>query len=336
MKNSLKRTMIETTVRNTIKNIKEDPDRSMRNLIDLALNFSDGRFQQHFLESAQRMLENESSCYYKLVPDLVAHIDTNRLVTFGMNVGYNSCTLGARKIRKIESKEQFNIPWSVYLKINGTRYPKNASAYHSLIEQGTELGIYTWIIHVPDNPANVLELIEAFPDCAFVLLCSPDIITPAMLEEAATLYNVMFAIEYCDLAASACALLRSGKFLYSVYCKTDEKKEINYDEILSDTENLNAPFTFFYSTTHTSTEYSAEQRKIHQIRMEQTYHTVPFDLIQDVHLIDGIISEQACSVAFALNGSCYSLATQTLYENHTIFTHSLREILCKSSPKSIV
>ena len=335
MKNSLRRTMIETTVRNTINHIKEDPERSMRNLIDLALNFSDGRFQQHFLESAQRMLETENSCYYKLVPDLVSHVDSKRIITFGMNVGYNSCTLGARKIRKIESKEQYNIPWSIYLKINGTRYPKNASAYHSLIEQGTELGIYTWIIHVPDNPANVLELVEAFPDCAFAVLCSPDKITPALLEEASTLYNLMFVIEYCDLTASACTLLRSGNFLYSVYYKSEDNEEVNCDEILSDTENLNAPFTFFCSTTHTPIEYSTEQRKIQQIRMEQTYNTIPFDLIQDIHQIDGIISEQACSVAFAPNGSCYSLATQTLYENYTIFTHSLREILYNISPKSI-
>ncbi len=117
MKTNLNRTLIETTIRNSIKQIKNDPERSMRNLIDMALSFSNGRFQKHFLEVAQTMLQKETSCYYKIIPDLVANGDTERIVTFGMNIGYNGCTLGAQTIRELEATEHFNIPWSISLEL---------------------------------------------------------------------------------------------------------------------------------------------------------------------------------------------------------------------------
>ena len=100
MTNSISRVLIETIVRKTLRDIEESPERSTRNLVDMALQFSNGRFQKYFLETARGMLENENSAYYALVRDAVGNIDHERLLNFGMNVGYNSCTSGARRIRE--------------------------------------------------------------------------------------------------------------------------------------------------------------------------------------------------------------------------------------------
>ena len=110
MNHDLSRTLIETIVRKTIADIQEAPKRSTRNLVDLALNFADGRFQSQFFASAQAMLQNEDSAYYTLIPDVVASTDTDRLVTFGLNIGYNSCTLGARRIRELSSGSNITFP----------------------------------------------------------------------------------------------------------------------------------------------------------------------------------------------------------------------------------
>lgn len=50
MENNMSRILIETTVRQTLKGIKENPKRSIRNLVDMALHFSQGRFQSHFFK----------------------------------------------------------------------------------------------------------------------------------------------------------------------------------------------------------------------------------------------------------------------------------------------
>ena len=48
MEHNMSRILIETTVRQTLKGITENPKRSIRNLVDMALHFSEGRFQSRF------------------------------------------------------------------------------------------------------------------------------------------------------------------------------------------------------------------------------------------------------------------------------------------------
>ena len=329
MKSNLNRTLIETTIRNSIKQIKNDPERSMRNLIDMALSFSNGRFQKHFLEAAQTMLQKQTSCYYKIIPDLVATADTERIVTFGMNIGYNGCTLGAQTIRELEVKEHFNIPWSIFLELESSSYYKNEVHYRSLLSKGKEMGIYAWNIHTSDNPSYILELAEDFPECAFNIFCTPENITHTLLDDARNLYNILFLIEYGDNSNEACSLLRSQGFLYSIYYnnKTSNCNSDMIDEILSDTENQNAVFTVFLSHFSHAKEAETVYQYIRQLRSEQKYRTVPYDFILDNCFIDSIISNQSCSIMFTSNGECHSSIDGKVYENCNIFHNSLYDIL---------
>ena len=110
--------LVESTVRRTIKNIQKSPERATRNLIDLGLEFSNGRFQTGLFKQAQKMLQNRKSAYYDLVKNIVALVDQDIITTFGVNLGYNSCTKGARLIRDIEAKKGFNVPWALNLSVN--------------------------------------------------------------------------------------------------------------------------------------------------------------------------------------------------------------------------
>lgn len=281
------------------------------------------------------MLQDPSSCYYKLIPDLINNVDTERIITFGMNIGYNSYTIGARKIREIEDMSSFNVPWSLFLELSVNDYRKNPTPFHSLISQGRDLGIYTWLISSCDNPFHILELARTFPECAFLIFCFPEEITPALLDEANDIYNIMLVVRYNDDMETACALLRSRKFLYSISYFYDEQnpKEIINDEILHDAENLHSPFTLLYSNTCSFKESSPVYQHVLQTRAAQIYKTIPFDIIQDNHWIDSIISEHPCSIFFTQNGDCYSFTDQILYENCNYFHNSLFDIFKKVSPQ---
>ena len=63
MEQTMSRLLIETVVKRALEDIKESPERGIRNLIDMALQFSEGRFQREFFTSAQAMLQNENSAY---------------------------------------------------------------------------------------------------------------------------------------------------------------------------------------------------------------------------------------------------------------------------------
>ena len=63
MSKDLKRILIESTLNKTIKDAKESPRRTLRNLIDMGLIFSKGQHQKDFLNSARALLQNEDSQY---------------------------------------------------------------------------------------------------------------------------------------------------------------------------------------------------------------------------------------------------------------------------------
>lgn len=328
--------LIETTVRNAIRQIKDDPERNIRNIVDMALNFSNGRFQKHFLLAAQNILKNENSSYYKLIPDLINNVDEERLITFGMNVGYNSCTIGAKKIREIETSDLYNVPWTVSLEINGDQYISLPYAYHSLIEQGKKLGIYTWSLYSLGQLTYILELADAFPECAFPIFCSAEEITPDVLDDASHINNIMFVIRHSDHIDDVCKLLRSKKILYSISYSYSENElsDLDIDSILCDTGSLHSIFTIFIEKNNCFTETTHNvYQSILQTRLTQKYHSIPFDMIQDNLFIDSIISDQACSICFTKDGFCYSYNNRILHQKYNLFDYSLPDILKAVSPK---
>lgn len=332
----MNRILIEATIKKTLNQIQDDPERSIRNLVDMALNFSKGRFQYRFFKIAQDMLQNEQSCYYKILPDIASNVDKERILTFGMNIGYNSCTIGAKTIRKTEETEHFNIPWSISLKLNGLDYAEKKEKYHLLISQGQNLGIYTWNIFSLGKTPYLIEMIHSFPECAFIVFCTPGEILPAFLDELNTIYNVMFVIQYTHGVEEACELLRSRNHLYSVYYPYQDHdiKRIISGDLFSDTENLHPVFTALLAMPLCSQDTRSNiYQYIQQARSEQKYKTIPFDMIYDTLFIDSIISDEACSIGFNKEGACYSFMEQSLAENSNFFNSSLYEILKNVSPK---
>lgn len=329
MEKSMNEILIETTVNQAIKRIQNDPERSTRNLIDIGLHFSEGRFQQSFLQLAQKMLENEQSAYYRMIPDVMANVDGKRIVTFGMNVGYHSCTKGARNIREIEKLSLFNIPWCISLEIDPLTYWQHCDDYHKLLQDGEALGIYTWIIYSLGNTHHLLELAEDFPDNAFIFCCAPSEITYNLLDEASNLYNLMFTVEYSEGVEEACQLLRNRKFLYSVLYHY-EKNDINTilkGQTLIELETLHPVFSFFKADVSCSLEIQTEiYHYVRNARLEQNFQTLPFDMIYDNLFIDGIISEDSVSLSIDADGNAAS---------YNLFDLPLVDILKRQFPKRV-
>ena len=297
----INRILIETTIRKTIKEIKDSPKRSIRNLVDFALNFSKGRFQKPFLEGLQNMLKNETSPYYDLVLDTVYNVDTDRLVTFGMNLGYNGCTKGAALIREKEFEEKFNIPWSVSFEIDGDNFLDNEDKYLSVIKQGKELGIYTYLIFADGNAKSVLSIAKKHPDCAFVFFCGDSIIDRGTLDEADELYNIMFAVLYREDISETVNMLRTRQMLYSVFipytdANADEITNIDYYEGI---EDFHPVFTALLPSLDCSkaTRLSV-YNFVSDIRKNQKLKTVLWDIHSDGEFVDGIISDDSCTAVF--------------------------------------
>ena len=67
MDSSTSRVLIQTYVQSKWKELKRYPERSIRNLVDMALHFSKGHFQKHFFETAQKMLRKQRRSFQQLM-----------------------------------------------------------------------------------------------------------------------------------------------------------------------------------------------------------------------------------------------------------------------------
>lgn len=329
--------MIELMLRQMIKKYKDDPKRSVRNIVDMALNFCKGGFQCFFFETAQKMLNNRSSAYYELTDNLLIGVDADRLIRFGMNIGYNSCTKGAELIRQIEAAEHFDIPWSMTLEINERGDSEFVDDYIKLIEQGKELGIYTWVMELRSRPRNVLTAIAKNPECAFVLIVSPEMITDELLDQLSPLYNIMLCVRCGEGVENACRKIHDRKMLCSVYF---EYNESSIDSILSSSNlqqvKLMQP-AFCIVDPEKACGVSVREkaaRCIADLRNSQHYPFILLENKNDTKMIDTVISNTPCSAFFDENGDFRPLfrsCSNEAAENELNFRScTLRDILAKA------
>ena len=305
MEKNVSRILIETVVKKALKSIKDSPERGIRNLIDVALQFSDGRFQKDFFASAQTMLQNENSAYYGLVRDIITHVDIENLYTFGMNVGYDGCTIGARRIRENEKVLCCKIPWAMSIQMGVQQVEKKQREFNDLISKCEKLGVHTWMLFASDQPEKAFLLIAKHPDSAFCIFCEITDVTSSFLEGAITLKNMMTMVRYDEHADDVCAELRRHKLLYSVwyqYERKDVKKIIN-GGLFNDTQQLSPVFTVLLPDEQCPEEvrqlvYSA----VKQVRSDQRYRTIAWDLKGDHRLINTMLSEDARPEYFELDG----------------------------------
>ena len=336
MENNMSRVLVETVALKALERIKDNPERGIRNMIDMALQFSKGRFQQNFFTTAQTMLQNENSAYYALVRDVVLHTDTDRLFTFGMNLGYNGCTVGARRIRENEKKMDCNIPWAVTIQIDASRFSENQRRYHAVIQEGEALGIYVWMLFPSESPQRILSLAQEHGDSAFCIFCNTDDLTAAFLDDVALLHNVMLVVRYDENETDVYATLKSMGLLYSVwhpYGQADVEMIINGD-LFSSTQQLTPTFTVFLAEPDCSDMVQRlAYQSVRRARSEQTYRTLLWEFQGDISMVDAVISDDTCSVCFDQNGDLCDWHNKNDPNALNILKSDLAAILMCARPK---
>lgn len=325
MEKGISQIVIETMVRNALRDIKEDPERSTRNLVDMALHFSKGRFQKRFLEIVQKMLENENSAYYALVWDVVTNVDNEKLINFGMNLGYNSCTSGAKRIREWECENGYHVPWVISFKVG-----KDMDGYRKLMSEGEQMGIFTWLLFVEEEIEEVLPVIGEYPDCAILLFCNAGIVTEEVIDGLLMLRNTMLVVEYDENAEHICKRLREEKLLYGVsYCYASEDvQSIENGDLFYDIQALHPAAAILIPKRNCPDEV---QKQIYQMvldtRISQQYATLALELQGDVCMVDEIISGDAGFVYFDAEGNLYDRNQDMPKIEQVLSGYSLQEIV---------
>ena len=133
------------------------------------------------MSQVQEFLQNQNSAYYDLITDLTDHVDKHILSTFGMNVGYNGCTRGVKRIREVEDLENFSVPLSLSMSLDEEKLAEKDSIYQEIIRQGKALGIYVYLLKLEKGqPGGVAFSSEKNWDCAFVIFVKDTDLSPTI------------------------------------------------------------------------------------------------------------------------------------------------------------
>ena len=330
MESSVNRIMVTTIVKKAIHDLKTNPERTVRNLIDMALKFADSRFQQQFYSDAQSLLTNEKSAYYDLVKDTITQVNEETLLTFGMNVGYNGLYEGSKKIRNME---EHSIPWTISLSITeGKLYDQ----HHRTIDQGEKMGIHTWHLFSNHGIYECLTLAQHHPDSAFVIFCNSNEIGWNVLDYADDIRNISIMVSFDKDADVVCDMLRVSGILYGLYYTYSQKdlECIESGELMHEMEQLHPAFSVLKPQFPCqNTLRDRVYQWIIKARMEQEFKTIPWEMYGDMLLVDSVISEQPHWIGFDEYGQLNIDQGVDRTYGLNIFVNELPEILKRAFPK---
>lgn len=321
--------LIENSVKKALKDIQDNPKRTIRNLVDYGLEFAKGGFQKQSLQLVQQLLADEDCRYYELIRNAVDHVNPKTLLNFGMNVGYNACTMGVKRIRLLETKEQLHIPWCLFLKVKdfGEAHQR---LFSRIIEEGMELGIYVFVFVVEGQVEQLLAMLFEYEQCAFILMCRKECLRDEVLDQVAMLHNLMLSVCYEKDIDTVVAEMRKRGLLYGLHAVYG-KQELAAIESGQFFQSLEPLWPLSVALLADTGVEEKEKAKLDQtlctLRITQSYLTFILHLEEDIQRIDEVFSKEGYCVGIDEQGFLM-LNRKSIYQaSANVFQGSLKTVL---------
>ncbi len=294
-KKNFSRVLIETVVDRGIRDVTDDPKRSLRRLADMGKQFSEGRFQKASFGHITNLLKNDDSPYYEMLEDFLAAVDHKSIKTFGLNMGYDSWTYGARLIRRESEKRGYMLPWVVQI-----HYDKDpicrlkAKDIDGIINRLSPLGVNTYVIikeHGMPDDSELVRIFSDHPECAFFLFINDAQISKEHAEKIKETGNAVISINIeAENAESVCFMLRKMKALYVIHYRygADEVERFSDDEYINSWLSYGSAFIFLIQK---DSDKGLAGKFAKNSRMQQEYPILVWDVYSDIRLVNEMISD---------------------------------------------
>lgn len=326
------RLFVQGVVHRMLKRIRNDPDRSLRNLIDIGVNQAKGRFQHRFFAVAQHMLSHPDSPYYQLARNVVSSTSLETLETFGMNLGYNALTVGAKKIRALEAEGGVNIPWIITVRYGGADRKTSPVDMDGLMRAGKEMGIYSYaFMGTARDLAELDGVFATHSDCALLLFIQPGETSVQALAWSTAHRHAMVSLSLRDPALDeASAVLREKGCLRCLFMEYADAicGGAAEEEAMKKGDTL-----VFWIAAETCAPHASARvhAYVSQTRNDPRHPLAMLEYYHDLMDIDAAISTQPCFLAVTAQGG---VVTTGAWKDtgESILRASLRDIICRVMP----
>ena len=336
--NPITRAIIDSTVDRGIREVEEDPKRSIRKLTDMGRMFNRGPFLDEIYAMVQDLLRNDESAYYTVIENLLRNTSHQSLKNFGINMGYNGFTIGRKNIQELSRVKPFHIPWCISMRINPSlRGSITVAEIESCVQQGIPLGIYSYFIRCEESIACLNKLLSMFrkhPECSFFCMLPDQLLHTEHLNQIRSVTNTLFLFPaFSSTASKNIEAMRLQKSWYCIYFTYDDKSAAEWlkGNRWADLTNFHSAFVLTMATDSCSAKTSAKMGKYcRTMRTHPEYPFICFDFYTDLIMIDKIISSRGRFFELMENGDIHTCDGMMTDFRHTI---SLEQILSIALPQ---
>ena len=308
--NPISRALVDSTMDRTLKDVDQDPARSIRKMTDLGRMIAKGRFMSEIYSIVQDLLRNDDSLYYQYIRTVLKQTSTKNLKDFCISFGYSGLTFGARRIRELEQTADYRIPWCMGLRVDPPKKGTlTVSEIRSCIEQGMPLGIYIYFVRISGSNAclrNLLSLFSKYPDCAFLVFLPDQALSQDQIERMKNCTNTGFLLPVgADTCRGNLAALISSKILCALYAQYDNQTATDWyngkktKSLLSYNKG-----TIMLVSSDDCTRENGEKVAAYckNLRTHPKYPLILFDLVGDTMATNHIVSEDSTYFELLENG----------------------------------
>lgn len=298
MKKDITRAIIDATIDRGLREIYEDPRRSIRKMADLGRQFNKARFTKNLYDIFQDLLRNDDSPYYNAIEHLLQYTSRKNLKDFGINMGYNSFTKGGKLIRKLALNKKIFSPWNFIIRMDPTNKTGiTPSDLIPIIADGKKLGVYSYTVRLENDLSYLEDLLKVFimyDDCSFMLIL-PD---QEINEEYSSLISacsnaIYFLPAFEDSFGPNSRLLKKKQVwmgVYTFYDNSDTELIISEESVW---DYIPQECSFLLLIANDGVPLSSIEKTCQHIKQMRLAPTVPlfiFDLYGDTMSIQSLIS----------------------------------------------
>ncbi|MDF2632274.1 MAG: hypothetical protein K0Q85_870 [Caproiciproducens sp.] len=176
-RHKIMRSTVGVVINRAIRDIQDDPKRSIRNLADMGENFSKSAAQKKFFEMTGDILKKPDNHYNELLVNMIQNVNADTIRTVSLNFGYTSLNYGACILRE-NSKDGKKIPWVLHFDCSAGQNVFGLPRMDAIISDAVSLGIYTYIFQIDgaaERLPELMQLCKNHGECSFFAAVSPKI-----------------------------------------------------------------------------------------------------------------------------------------------------------------
>lgn len=169
-RNDMSRSLADFAVGKALSDMQKNPQRSLRNLVDMGLLLTGTPAARSFLTGVQSIIKNPNSPYYVALENILGTADTATLKTVGMHIGYDGLAKGAKKLRAYSEAAGIPVPWVLHMDLKEEMDRREICRIDIAIEKARQLGIHVFMLRVPGSiPPELWDTLAKYGDCAYLL-----------------------------------------------------------------------------------------------------------------------------------------------------------------------